>query len=1078
MSAQAKDRADAGLPPKPSKPAQASIMGACLEYTGMNMVWLIFFQAGVRAETICSPLVLKELLSWLIVENPLDPTFTPSDEYWGYIYVVALFLMSTASNFFNNRFFYIGTQNFAQIRSSLNSLIYTKALRVGSLAGEAPVAEKAETSAEPAAAQGEAAADADADADAENNNDASPPAPASTAVAESPKPAAKKPKGKFGSGGQSMGQIVNLMSVDTDKIGMVFYFGVNVFFVPVQIVVLVYLIYDVLGSAIFAGLGVILVLLPMAAVVMFVLAKFMQKKMMYSDQRVKLTNEILQGIRAIKYYAWEYFFRDELEAVRMKEIDQIWGNNLAMMFMTFFFNVIQPLTTVTTFLVYSAMGNELESVAVFQAVAYINALQGPLMQLPSSLNTLISGVISAGRIQAFLQLPDLPRMEGLSVDAPTRALIEQGVKGLPALPPPVDVHLHEVLPRDDNNIIEIEDAAFSWTPVDENGNARVSALAALNAPPRGRGKKAAAAPVAAPKPTKPLKVLDKVNLQVRKGELTAIVGPVGCGKSSLINAILDELSILEGQVRKPNELSIAYVSQSAWIQTLSIRDNILFTTELDSQELLDRYEQTLDACALRPDLETLDMGDLTEIGDRGVNLSGGQKQRVAIARAAFAREADVYIFEDPLSALDAHVAEHIFTQCVSGMLKGKTRVLVTNQLHFLSRCDSVYVMGSVPDTTSTSPLASPAASEADPRPADQLEAQAVVPIASSPSDVPVVVSPTATRTVGTVLEHGPYAELSVSGAVLPQLMAQYYSSLEKGAEDEEHSVSASTAAVSASKATSAAAGAGANGTPSMSAKTGGAVPPLSTTSIHDNRPAGDDDDDESEEQEQEQDQEAATLMLDAEAPEFSVIHSVARPSRMAEPSTRAASPEYEAFLRDKARAEKQQEEALKTRNTFIGGGKLRKGQQVTTEELNTGNVSFGVYLYHLKTMGSAPFVTVLILSAVLCQAAIVGMPLMLSYWSDDKFDQDTDFYMNGYASLLGIMCFFLLVRGWLYAVASVRSSTHYHERLIFNVLRASSVFFDTTPVGRIVTRLSTDIDKVRAYRPLPHETLFFFLFFN
>jgi ABC-type multidrug transport system fused ATPase/permease subunit len=129
-------------------------------------------------------------------------------------------------------------------------------------------------------------------------------------------------------------------------------------------------------------------------------------------------------------------------------------------------------------------------------------------------------------------------------------------------------------------------------------------------------------------------------------------------------------------------------------------------------------------------------------------------------------------------------------------------------------------------------------------------------------------------------------------------------------------------------------------------------------------------------------------------------------------------------------------------------------------------------------MGSAPFVTVLILSAVLCQAAIVGMPLMLSYWSDDKFDQDTDFYMNGYASLLGIMCFFLLVRGWLYAVASVRSSTHYHERLIFNVLRASSVFFDTTPVGRIVTRLSTDIDKVRAYRPLPHETLFFFLFFN
>ncbi|KAJ0758078.1 putative ABC-type xenobiotic transporter [Helianthus annuus] len=180
--------------------------------------------------------------------------------------------------------------------------------------------------------------------------------------------------------------------------------------------------------------------------------------------------------------------------------------------------------------------------------------------------------------------------------------------------------------------------------------------------------------------------LSNINLDIPTGSLVAIVGSTGEGKTSLVSAMLGELPpvsdahvVLRG--------TVAYVPQVSWIFNATVRDNILFGSPFEPT----KYEKTLDVTALQHDLELLPGGDLTEIGERGVNISGGQKQRVSMARAVYSNS-DVYVFDDPLSALDAHVGRQVFEKCIKEELRGKTRVLVTNQLHFLSQVDRILLV--------------------------------------------------------------------------------------------------------------------------------------------------------------------------------------------------------------------------------------------------------------------------------------------------------------------------------------------------------------------------------------------------
>jgi ATP-binding cassette subfamily C (CFTR/MRP) protein 1 len=182
-------------------------------------------------------------------------------------------------------------------------------------------------------------------------------------------------------------------------------------------------------------------------------------------------------------------------------------------------------------------------------------------------------------------------------------------------------------------------------------------------------------------------VLKNINIRLEKNSLSAVVGTVGSGKSSLISAFLGEMEKISGRVNTVG--SIAYVAQQAWIQNASLRDNILFGKSFDKV----LYDKVIESCALKPDFEMLPAGDQTEIGEKGINLSGGQKQRVSLARAVYANS-DVYFLDDPLSAVDSHVGKHIFEKVLGpeGLLKNKTRVLVTHGITYLPQTDKIIVL--------------------------------------------------------------------------------------------------------------------------------------------------------------------------------------------------------------------------------------------------------------------------------------------------------------------------------------------------------------------------------------------------
>ncbi|XP_057424445.1 ABC transporter C family member 14-like [Lotus japonicus] len=179
--------------------------------------------------------------------------------------------------------------------------------------------------------------------------------------------------------------------------------------------------------------------------------------------------------------------------------------------------------------------------------------------------------------------------------------------------------------------------------------------------------------------------LKNVNLKINKGELTAIVGTVGSGKSSLLASILGEIHRISGKVQVCG--STAYVAQTAWIQNGTIEENIIFGLPMNRQ----KYNEVVRVCCLEKDLEMMEYGDQTEIGERGINLSGGQKQRIQLARAVY-QDCDIYLLDDVFSAVDAHTGTEIFKECVRGALKGKTIILVTHQVDFLHNVDLIVVM--------------------------------------------------------------------------------------------------------------------------------------------------------------------------------------------------------------------------------------------------------------------------------------------------------------------------------------------------------------------------------------------------
>ncbi|XP_054249750.1 ATP-binding cassette sub-family C member 3 [Indicator indicator] len=420
----------------------------------------------------------------------------------------------------------------------------------------------------------------------------------------------------------TVGEIVNLMSVDAQRFTDLMPFLNMLWSAPLQIFLALYFLWQTLGPSVLAGVAVMVLLIPFNSAIAMKTRALQVQQMRYKDSRIKLMNEILGGIKVLKLYAWEPSFLGKVLEIRQNEL-RVLRQAAYLSSLSNFAWVSAPfLVTLTTFAVYVLVDekNILDAEKAFVSLSLFNILKFPLIMLPQVIGSLVQTSVSLKRIQEFLSHDELD---------------------------PNCVERKAMAP---GNAISVTQGTFSW------------------------GKEL--------KPS-----LTDINLLVPTGALVAIVGHVGCGKTSLVSALLGEMEKLEGEVAVKG--SVGYVPQQAWIQNATLKDNILFGQAPNEQ----KYQHVLEACALKPDLEVLPGGDQTEIGEKGINLSGGQRQRVSLARAVYSG-ADLYLLDDPLSAVDSHVAKHIFDRVIGpdGVLKGKTRVLVTHGISFLPQVDHIIVL--------------------------------------------------------------------------------------------------------------------------------------------------------------------------------------------------------------------------------------------------------------------------------------------------------------------------------------------------------------------------------------------------
>ncbi|XP_077415304.1 multidrug resistance-associated protein 1 isoform X2 [Vanacampus margaritifer] len=420
----------------------------------------------------------------------------------------------------------------------------------------------------------------------------------------------------------TVGEIVNLMSVDAQRfVDLIAYINM-IWSAPLQVILALYFLWQNLGPSVLAGVAVMLLMVPVNAFIAMKTKTYQVAQMKSKDNRIKLMNEMLNGIKVLKLYAWELAFKGKVSDIRESELQVLKKAAYLGAVSTFTWVCAPFLVALSTFAVYVLVDekNVLDAQKAFVSLALFNILRFPLNMLPMVISSMVQASVSLKRLRVFLS------HEELQEDSVERKVVSS------------------------SNSISIVNGVFSWSKTES--------------------------------PT-----LKMLNVCIPDGSLVAIVGLVGSGKSSLLSALLGEMDKLEGSVAVKG--SVAYVPQQAWIQNSTLKENIIFGQEISEAW----YQRVVAACALQPDLEILPAGDSTEIGEKGVNLSGGQKQRVSLARAVYC-DRTVYLLDDPLSAVDAHVGRHIFEHVIGpqGLLKDKTRLLVTHGLSYLPQVDLILVM--------------------------------------------------------------------------------------------------------------------------------------------------------------------------------------------------------------------------------------------------------------------------------------------------------------------------------------------------------------------------------------------------
>nr|XP_006820049.1 PREDICTED: ATP-binding cassette sub-family C member 9-like [Saccoglossus kowalevskii] len=478
------------------------------------------------------------------------------------------------------------------------------------------------------------------------------------------------------SSGQSLvGQTINMMSVDGIAIQWLFLFNNFIIAIPVQILAVSCVLIWHVGVAGILGVCIVVATLPLLFWISTMQSGSQKLCLSYSDIRLKMTNEVLQGMKLIKLCGWEDMFTSRMNEARQQEMKH--KSNVGLHFL--YATVVSQCAPIIVPVVIFAMHSYLETApltpdVVFSALALTNLLLHPLYFLPNLSKYVVEAVTSNTRVQSYLTLLNISRCRNESevtlndteedyidehykmqndmntVNSRTPLTSFASTRNYSATSSCTSSRICYVQP---DIAVEIINGTFSWTE-----DACES-------------------------------VLNNINVKIRTGSLNIIVGDVGSGKSSLLSAILGELYTVSGKIIFPgNDKSLAYVAQEGWLQNASLRDNILFGEEY----LPERYDAVISVCALKFDLQNIP-GDKKEIGEKGINISGGQKQRISLARALYSN-VNTVLLDDPVSALDVHVAAHVMEKAILQFLldEHRTVVLVTNQTEYLEHANQIIVL--------------------------------------------------------------------------------------------------------------------------------------------------------------------------------------------------------------------------------------------------------------------------------------------------------------------------------------------------------------------------------------------------
>ena len=424
----------------------------------------------------------------------------------------------------------------------------------------------------------------------------------------------------------TIGHIINLTSNDVFKFDVGSRYCTAFGVAPIVLILSTVIILVFIGPIGLIGIVYVTLHIPLQIVLGFIFGHFRYKLSITADKRIRLMDQIIRGMRVIKFYVWEEPFIRYISKIRRRGVLYASLSGMIQSTNHSFFNSCIFIALFLVLSVSIALGQTVSPPTLALAFIIFNALRlYNVLFVGQAIFAARECVISLRRIQRVLLLPE--NIESCLITIP--------------------------FSQESNQSIGFVHFSASWkgTETEHVDNS----------------------------------VLKSISVRLDGPQLVAVAGPIGAGKSSLLLSIINELPGLSGRLTITGNLS--YAAQVPWIFSGTIRDNILFGDPLETA----RYQEVLRACSLNEDIECYAEGDMTLIGERGVTLSGGQKGRISLARAVY-HEADIYLFDDPLSAVDVRVGREIFDNCLRGLLKDKLILLVTHQINYVIQSDLIVMM--------------------------------------------------------------------------------------------------------------------------------------------------------------------------------------------------------------------------------------------------------------------------------------------------------------------------------------------------------------------------------------------------